>query len=431
MEGFMRMTGLIPRTRREVTAGLSAGHGLLVRAGFIRQLDRGLFILAPLGFRVWRNIRDIIFEEMERAGVLNLQLPILQPRSLWEKTGRWSQYEQSQTMLQTGHSGGRQYGLAPTAEEVVTWLAGREITSYQDLPVRFHQIGWKMRGELRPHGGLLRGVEFDMSDAYSFDRDEAGMRASFRLFRDLYVRIFDRVGLRRYLSVQAEGGEIGGQGSAEFMALSALGEDVLLTCASCGYGANRERAARQMAHPRAGEGCPVCGAPLEASHGIEVGHIFMLQTRYAEALGATFQDADGAVRPLWMGCYGIGVTRLLQTLVEQSRDDDGIIWPDAVAPYTAIVVPVNMNDATQVALAEEVYRRLDAQRISCVLDDRKLRGGRKFIDADLLGIPWRVLVGRGAKDGIVEVKRREDGTVTTLTVDELLVRLGAGSASGG
>jgi len=214
-------------------------------------------------------------------------------------------------------------------------------------------------------------------------------------------------------------------GSAEFVALCSLGEEVLLSGTSCDFGANQERRLAQFpvvtsidAHP-----CPVCGSALESRHGIEVGHIFMLQTQYAEKLGATFHDVDGSVQPLWMGCYGIGVTRLLQTIVEQSCDQDGIIWPDAIAPYLAIIVPINIKDTTQRTLAETAYRQLNAHRISCLLDDRGLRGGRKFMDADLFGIPWRVVIGRDAATGQVELKRRGTDVKLTVSVEELVQRI--------
>lgn len=578
----MRISRLLPRSRRQAAEGLSGANALLVRAGYIRQVERGLFILCPLGFRVWRKIQDIIFSEMDADGVLNINMPILQPSELWVRTGRWDRYQASKTMLTTRnlHSG-RDYGLAPTAEEVVTWLAAQEVQSYADLPVTFHQIGWKMRNEVRPHGGLLRGIEFDMSDAYSFDRDESGMRQSFELFRTMYHRIFTRVGLRQFIAVQADSGAIGGKGSAEFMALSEeVGEDVLITCPKCGYGANLERATSRYARPvyadthnvrrrehtpgtttvdqlralfagesitanrmvktiiltaskgedrynvavcmrgdleinlvkvrnalgadevspatadvvqavtgaevgfagplglkrarqilfddstrgmtnflcglnetdyhaldvnfgaedlplpqsfsdlhqaKATHGCPECAdGVLVESRGIEVGHIFMLQTGYARAMGAQFLDADGTSKDIWMGCYGIGVTRLLQTIVEQSRDEQGIIWPESVAPYRVLVVPVNASDPLQKDLAETLYAQLRGMGVEVMLDDRDLRGGEKFANADLIGIPWRVTVGRKAKEGIVELRHRASSAVEELPVKSVLDRFASG-----
>ncbi|PJA93297.1 MAG: proline--tRNA ligase [Candidatus Kerfeldbacteria bacterium CG_4_9_14_3_um_filter_45_8] len=513
----MRMKKIIPRTRREVAEGLSGAHALLVRAGYIRQVTAGVFVLTHLGWRVLRKIEAIIFAEMEHDDVLNIQMPIIQPAELWEQTGRWDKYVRSGTMFQTTSSSGQRYGLAPTAEEVVTWLAASEVSSWRDLDedgLHFHQIGWKYRDETRPHGGLLRGREFNMSDAYSFDVDEEGMRRSFDMYRAMYWRIFAKVGLHRLISVQADSGAIGGSGSAEFMALSDVGEDVLLTCDSCDYGANVERAtsrwprqgydadrrtrrnehtpgtktveelealfgedgvtARHMvktiiltcnaetdpfevavcirgdleinlvkvrnalnvdsvvaaaasvviaatgaevgfAGPLGlenvrrilfdksvedmvnflcglnrtdyhaldvnfgtedlplpsefrdlhtaveGHGCPNCNkGHLHESHGVEVGHIFQLGTIYSEPMGATYTDANGKDQVIWMGCYGIGVTRLLQAVVDQNRDDAGICWPASVAPFHVHIVPINTGDSNQAcgAASGTLRRRL-------------------------------------------------------------------------
>lgn len=578
----MRLSRLIPHTRRQSAQGLSGANGLLVQGGYIRQVGQGLFVLGPLAFRVWRKLQDIIFSEMESDGVLNINMPVLQPAELWKQTGRWDRYRESKTMLTTRnlHHADREYGLAPTAEEVVTWLAAAEVESYADLPVTFHQIGWKMRNEKRPHGGLLRGIEFDMSDAYSFDVDENGMRRSFELFRTMYTRIFHRVGLRRFIAVQADSGAIGGKGSAEFMALSEeVGEDVLITCPKCNFGANLERAnsrygrseysteqrprrieltpgtksveqlvelfageelsadrmiktiiltatksgecfevavcmrgdleinltkvrnavgaddiepadaetvrratgaevgfagplgltgvqqiyfdestagmtnflcglnktdthaldvnfnteglpeperRHNLHQAKAGHGCPECAdGVLEESHGIEVGHIFMLQTGYAEKMNATFRDSDGTDKVIWMGCYGIGVTRLLQTVVEQSRDEQGIIWPESIAPYRVVIVPVQWGNPVQQALAVEIYDVLRKAGVEAVLDDRDLRGGEKFMDADLLGFPWRITVGRDAEARQVELRRRDNGTVEKLSIEDAIAHFTA------
>ncbi|MEK7620635.1 MAG: proline--tRNA ligase [Patescibacteria group bacterium] len=573
------MTKLIPKTRRDVTDGLSGAHTVLVRAGYIRQVVAGVFVLTHLGWRVWQKLRAIIWEEMERDDVLNIQMPILQPAELWEQTGRWEKYVASGTMFQT-RSVDQRFGLAPTAEEIVTWLAATEVSSWRDIGphgLHFHQIGWKFRNETRPHGGLLRTREFDMSDAYSFDLDEPGMRRSFEMYRQMYWRIFRRAGLRKLISVQADSGAIGGSGSSEFMALSDVGEDVLLTCDECDYGANVERAtsrwplqtyspdqrARRIEHTPgtksveelemlfAGEGitprhmvktiiltcdaetgqsyevavcmrgdlqinlvkvrnalgattvepaapsvvvevteaevgfagplglkavrtvlfdestrgmtnflcglnrtdfhaldvnfgteglpqpdrfhdlhtaveghrCPSCDGHLRESHGVEVGHIFMLQQGYARSMNATYTDQDGKEQVIWMGCYGIGVTRLLQAVVDQNRDDNGISWPVEVAPFAVHIVPVNGKDPEQIALAEEVYKGLRARDVEVLLDDTDRRGGAKFADADLIGCPFRVTVGRRTGERIVEVRRRSDGQVMEITADEVIAEL--------
>ncbi len=578
----MQMSRLIPRTRRQDAGGLTEAHALLLRAGYIRQVAGGVFTLNHLGWRVWQKLRAIIFDEMERDGVLNIQLPILQPKELWERTGRWRKYVASRTMFQTTSQSGAVFGLAPTAEEVVTALVAAEVSSWRDLGqhgLHLHQIGWKFRDEARPHGGLLRGREFDMSDAYSFSLDAEGMRRAFEMYRKMYDRIFRRVGLRRFISVQADSGAIGGSGSAEFMALSSVGEDLLLTCTKCNYGANVERAgsrypaqeyevelrqrrdeptpgtrtveelevlfaaegvtprqmvktlvltvngdtedsyeiavcirgdlavnlakvrnaipgaetvepaaasvvrevtgaqvgfagplglenvrlvlfdastegmtnflcglnrtdmhaldvnfgAKELPRPAEfhdlhtaveGHGCPVCDSgQLVERHGIEVGHIFQLGTVYSEPMGATYTDANGSDQPVWMGCYGIGVTRLLQAIADQCRDKHGLMWPAAVAPFQVYVMPASNRNDTQRAIAQEIYDGLRQRGVEVILDDTERGFGAKATDADLLGLPWRVTVGRRAGERIVEVRRRSDGQVQEVPVDWVIADL--------
>lgn len=575
----MRMTKLFPRTRYgEISDTTTAAHTFLVKAGFIKQLAAGSYILLPLGFRVWRKIQSIIWDLMEEHGVQNLQLPIMQPKELWERTGRWDKYVASKTIFETieRHSGAR-FGLAPTAEEVVAWLAKETITSYRDLPVVWHQIGWKFRDEIRPRHGLLRCREFDMSDAYSLDRDETGMRQSFNLVRSIYTKIFERIGLTNCISVQADSGAIGGQGSAEFMAISKEGgEDILITCSSCGYGANLDKATSIVPPPTRHDDSPVpmhlehtpntrtveelcklfpkldatrmvktiiftvdgelgpdksyevavcirgdleinpvklnnalcaqsvvpadaavvrevtgadvgfagpislrnvrqilfdcsvegltnvlCGANktdyhaldvtpdrdfsipghfidlhlavaghkclecksgvLLESHGIEVGHIFMLQTSYAEKMEATFRGEDSQLHPIWMGCYGIGTTRLMQAIVEQNRDEKGIVWPESVAPFQVEIVSVKYADSQeQRQLADTLYERLWQRGVSVLLDDRPAQGGVKFVDADLIGCPWRITIGRRAADGVVELRNRQTLEVIEMDVEGVI-----------
>jgi prolyl-tRNA synthetase len=575
----MRMSRHFPRTRREARPGAVASHALLEQAGFVRATDSaGIYVLAPLGWRVHRNVCDVVFEEMEREGVQNLSLPVLQSRELWEKTGRWAKYLANDTMfVATERHSGNEFGLAPTAEEVVTALAASEVSSWRDLPLILHQIGPKFRDEIRPRLGLLRCREFTMSDAYSFDADEAGMRRSFETMRTLYARVFRRVGLTDCIAVQADSGAIGGQGSAEFMAVCDIGEDVLLVCGRCDYGANVEKAdgvypapapavaprplrveptpgvcsveelgrffpdvrprdmvktivfsvadagaSREVAvcirgdldvserklsnalggaeatpadattvervtgaavgfagpiglripilydrsvvglsnflcgvnqtdrhaldvnfgrdlDPPAdvrdlhtaveGHGCKACGeGTLEAKKGVEVGHVFMLQQRYAEQLGLSFSDGDGKTLTPWMGCYGIGTTRLVQAVVEQNRDADGIIWPESVAPYLAHVVCTRSDDPAQTAIMEKI----EAEVRDVLCDDRAAgvaSAGVKFKDADLVGCPWRVTIGRAAAAGEVEVRDRRTKETSRMGVDAAVEFLRARSAA--
>ena len=575
----MKMTKLFPRPRYGEVDATTAAHGLLLKAGFIKQLAVGSYILLPLGFRVWRKIREIIWDEMEQHSVQNLQVPIMQSKELWVQSGRWQKYVDSKTMFRTtGQHVEAEFGLAPTAEEVVSWLAAESSLSYRDLPLSWHQIGWKFRDEVRPKHGLLRCREFDMSDAYSFDRDEDGMRTSFEMFRGIYQRIFVRVGLRNCIYVQANSGAIGGKGSAEFMALSDEGgEDTLLTCTDCNYGANVDKAGSIVPQPTrpadtsterhlehtpsartveeltrlfpeldatrmvktiiftvdgelgpekryavavcirgdlevnqvklvnalgaqsvapaeeetvrevtgaevgfagpielqkvrevlfdrsvegmsnflcggnrteyhyldvvpgrdfsapsryydlhravSGHGCPQCqSARLRERRGIEVGHIFMLQTTYSEGMGAMYRGEDGRAHPTWMGCYGIGTTRLMQAIAEQNRDEKGLIWPQSVAPFLVHIVPARYVNLDQKRLADDLYTHLKDCNLSVLLDDREVQIGVKFTDADLIGCPWRVTVGRRAPEGIVELRNRQTCEVVELSVDEVVSR---------
>lgn len=563
-----------PETRRSASQGesVSPGYTYLERGGFIRSSgSAGIYSLLPLGWRVHRKVCDIIFQVMEEHGVLNLTLPILQQRELWEKTGRWEAYVSSKTMFRTrDEHRGSEYGLAPTAEEMVTVLVAGDVKSWRELPLQLHQIGPKFRDELRPRLGLLRGREFSMSDAYSFDCDEAGMQTSFDLYREIYKEIFLRVGLEEVISVRADSGAIGGKGSAEFMVVNDAGEDSLLRCAACGYGANAEKADSRYPEPdeqdaeerlaervgtpnvrtvdqleeqfpdipasamvktlifavegggderdlvaicirgdlevnevklanvvqeaispaeseeieratgapvgfagpidlkgmralyfdrsvkgmknflcganekdihvinvnfgadlaepdtfadvhlaRGGDGCPECDGELAENRGIELGHVFMLQRGYAEALGATFTNKDGEEEPMWMGCYGIGTTRLLQAIAEHCHDEKGLRWPASVAPFDVHVVITKPGDPDQVELTAQVQALIDELGKTALVDDREVSPGVKFNDAELLGCPLRLTIGRDAPDEKIEAQSRAAEVGEVLHVNDL------------
>lgn len=384
----------------------------------VHQISPGIWALLPLGFKVLHAVHEIIYDEMERAGVLNVQMPVLQPRELWEKTGRWQKYIETKTMFTTNeYHYEAEYGLAPTAEEVMCAVASVHTQSWRDLPYALHQIGLKFRDEIRPRLGLLRGREFYMSDAYSFDRDEDGMKESFEKFKTIYEKIFDRVGIARRIAVQADSGTIGGKGSVEYMALNEeVGEDTLFACEVCGYGANLELGER-----KAGDACPECkhGA-LKMLHGIEIGHVFQLQKTYSEPMNVVYRDEQDKEQPVWMGCYGIGTSRLVQAIVDQNNDKDGIVWPDEIAPWKVHIVPVKWSDVAQRGVAEELLEVLSANGVSSMLDDREESAGVKFKDADLLGAPWRITVGRRAGERVVELKNRRTGEVKEIGVDDIV-----------
>jgi len=594
----MRVSRLLLVTLRDDPAEAEIiSHKLLLRAGYIRRVSAGIYAYLPLMWRVLQKISAVVREEMDGIGALETLLPQLQPAELWQRSGRWAGYTAGEGIMFHLHDRqGRELGLGPTHEEVVTALAADLLRSYRQLPVCLYQVQSKFRDEIRPRFGLMRGREFIMKDAYSFHADEDSLRHTYGLMDGAYRRVFQRCGLRT-VAVEADSGAIGGSASQEFMVTAEAGEDLILASADGAYAANLERAVslpaeaiplpiqpcRDLATPdqatiadlckangfhpsqivkvlllvaRFAEGAPhpvlvslrgdqqlnevklsnalqkeipdqgsllqvapmepghleeeglsplpfgslgphldkaafagaktwspnlvrladptaadlpvfVCGSnrrnwhlvgaawgdltpvppivdlreaqrgdrcvhdpsqQLETARGIEVGHIFQLGQKYSRAMGATFTSEGGEELPLWMGCYGIGVSRLAQAAVEQLHDGQGLCWPVSIAPYEVIVIIASSQDATQVAVAEGLYDALREKGLEALLDDRQERAGVKFKDADLLGIPYRVVVGRGAAGGTVEVVTRRTGEAVELAVDEsctwLLERVG-------
>ena len=550
----MRWTrSLIPTLRDDPADAEAISHKLMVRAGLVRQLAAGIYVYLPLGLRVIEKVNAIIRQEMNGIGGQEIEMPVLQPAELWQQSGRWDVI--GGEMFRLKDRNGRDMCLGMTHEEVIAWLAAREIRSYRDLPQIWYQIQTKERDEARPRSGVLRTREFLMKDSYTLDPDAAALEVSYHAHKDAYCRIFDRCGIT-YVVVQSDPGMMGGSGSHEFMAPSAAGEDDVALCDGCGYAANVElargvpsappagdakpagnvkqeevatpgvrtiaevsamlridpaatikslvfmgpdgpvlalvrgdhalherklaralKAEARPAHPEevkqhlgvapgsvgpvgvrgarviadeslregghyvvganrdgfhltgvtpgrdfpcewadlqvalAGEGCPNCGKPLRIERVIEVGNIFKLGTTYSVPLGATYLDERGQQQPIVMGSYGIGPARIAAAAVEQRHDQDGIVWPWAIAPFHVHLVPVAVKDAAQMAAAEEIYRDLRAAGIDVLMDDREERAGVKFKDADLLGIPIRVTVGNAlAKEGVVELRPRSTRT---------------------
>lgn len=562
----MRQSQLFASTLREMPAEAEvASHRLLLRAGYIRQLAAGIYTYMPLGWRVLRNVEAIIREELERANAQELLMPALQPTELWKESGRYEAYGPELIRLSDRHQ--REFALGPTHEEVITTLVKHEIGSYRRLPVTLYQIQTKFRDERRPRSGLLRGREFVMKDAYSFDMSWEGLDVSYRAMYDAYHRIFDRCGLT-FKAVEADAGAIGGEGGThEFMAFADIGEDTIAVCSHCGYAANVEMAtskaepageigetlpsyvklhtpnvrtiyqlteflqvkpsaimktliysadgaavavivrgdhdvnevklknslgASELALADAettasvtgaapgyvgpiglsipvfvdaavavmakgiaganeidfhignvvpgrdfpivrtgdirsineGEACERCEAGrLYFVKGIEVGHVFKLGTKYSEALGARYLDANGREQTMIMGCYGIGVSRIIAAIVEQYHDERGIIWPATVAPYRVHLVPVSVKDDAQMRVAEVLYAALKARGIDVLLDDRDERAGVKFNDSDLIGIPIRMVIGKNAINGNVEFAERATGIKELLAIEEALARV--------
>lgn len=566
----MRFSDSFIPTRKEDPADADViSHKLLIRGGYIRQLSRGIYNFLPLGWRTVRKIEQIIREEMDAAGALEVRMPAVQPAELWQESGRWTQYGPELLRFKDRKQG--EFCLGPTHEEVITDLVRGEITSYKQLPINLYQIQTKFRDEPRPRFGLMRGREFIMKDAYSFDLDEGSANASYDRMFDAYSKICERLGFE-YRAVEADTGNIGGSRSHEFQVLAATGEDEIVSCSGCDYAANVEKAeirveseerpddahleerravstpdvgtidevsrflkrpatdfvktllfmadgkpyavlvrgdhdvnelkvkalireregeleelrlasdaeVRELTSARvgfagpveldapivadlavrpltnfvvganrddehflnvnwgrdfdvtqwadvrtaqAGDLCGRCGGVFESYRGIEVGHVFYLGTKYSRAMNATVLDEQGQEIPMEMGCYGIGVTRMMAAIIEQNHDDNGIVWPVAVAPYHVIVLPLQVQDAEVVEAAEALYSQLTAAGVETIIDDRDLRPGHKFKDADLIGIPVRITVGsRGLKEGNVEFKLRGASEFEPVPLDEVIER---------
>jgi prolyl-tRNA synthetase len=575
----MKASQFLISTLKEAPADAEVvSHKLMTRAGMIKKLGAGIYNYMPMGLRVIRKVEAIVREEMNRAGAIEMTMPVVQPAELWHETGRFDKMGPELLRIKDRH--GRDFVIQPTSEEVVTDVVRQEVRSYKQLPKNFYQIQTKFRDERRPRFGLMRGREFTMKDAYSFDRDVASAKASYQVMAGAYRKIFDRFGLT-YRAVAADSGAIGGDLSEEFQVIAATGEDAIVYCPTSSYAANIEKAeALAPSQPRGaasqaltktptpgkstcedvaallyvplsttvkslvlatdtlneqGEivksqvwllllrgdhdmnevkvgklpgmeggfrfatlseieehfGCKpgylgplnfkkpvhlvadrdvavmsnwICGANEEDFHitgvnwgrdlpepalvadirnvvtgdkspdglgelaierGIEVGHVFYLGTKYSKAMSATFLDENGKPQFLEMGCYGIGITRLPAAAIEQNHDERGIIWPDAIAPFTVVVCPIGMDRSEAVkAEAERIYAALLADGVDVILDDRGERPGAMFADWELIGVPHRITIGdKGLKDGLVEYQHRRDAESSKVSVADLLGHL--------
>jgi len=401
---------LIPTLREEPVEAEVVSHRLMIRAGMIRKVAAGIYTYLPLGLRVIRKVEQIVREEMNRSGAQELLMPMVQPSELWLETGRWGEY--GKELLRLKDRGEREFCLGPTHEEVITDVVRAEVKSYRNLPQILYQIQTKFRDEIRPRFGLMRGREFLMKDAYSFDRDEQSAKASYDKMSKAYHRIFERCGLK-FQPVEAESGVIGGTYSQEFMVLAETGEDAIVACESCGFAANVEKTQ--------GKTCPRCRGRLITQRGIEVGHVFMLGTKYSEAMKATFLDHNGKEALSVMGCYGIGIGRTAAAAIEQNHDTKGIIWPLPLAPYQVHLVPVNEQSERVMITSELIYGTLSNLGMEVLIDDRAERPGVKFNDADLIGVPFQIIVGeKNLAGGHVELKERRTGKIMKVTTDEVI-----------
>ncbi len=443
----MRLSSFfLPTSRDDPAEAQIVSHRLMLRAGMIRQASAGIYSWLPLGFRALRNVERIVREEQDRAGCQEMLMPTIQSADLWRESGRYEGYGKEMLRIEDRHGRDMLYG--PTNEEQITEIFRHYIKSYRELPKLLYHIQWKFRDEVRPRFGVMRGREFLMKDSYSFDLDYEGARRSYNKMFVAYLRTFARLGLRA-IPMQADTGPIGGDLSHEFIILAGTGEsevychrdlveqDVLGE--DIDYEADlAPEVARWTGHYAATDEkydeaeAATLGDDLVRARGIEVGHIFYFGTKYSKAMNAAVRGPDDEEIFLEMGSYGIGVSRLVGAIIEASHDDDGIVWPEAVAPFRVGLVNLKPGDAKCDAACEEIYRTLEGTGCETLIDDRSLRAGAKFADMDLIGLPWQVIVGpRGIGGGSVELKRRDTGAREELSVESALARLTSPSGAGG
>ncbi|MCX6721277.1 MAG: His/Gly/Thr/Pro-type tRNA ligase C-terminal domain-containing protein [Candidatus Staskawiczbacteria bacterium] len=410
----MLQSKLFYKTTREKSAEAEAiSHDLLARAGFVDQLMAGVYSFLPLGFRVLKNIENIIRKNMVEAGGQEILMPVLQPKENWVKTGRWNNLE---ILFKVSGSGDKEYALGPTHEEVVSPLAKKIIFSYRDLPFSVFQIQTKFRDELRVKSGLLRTREFLMKDMYSFHESQADLDKYYDKLTKVYFNIFKELGIGKdtYLTL-ASGGTFS-KYSHEFQMLTPAGEDTIYICNKCKTAINKEIKEENPA-------CPECSSDnFEEKKAVEVGNIFKLNTKFSLPFDLKFKDRDGTEKPVFMGCFGIGLGRAMGSVVETNYDDNGIIWPKSIAPFAVHLIEIGSNDKKVKATALKIYQDLQKENIEVLYDDRVDKtAGEKFADADLIGIPYRVVVSEKtlAKNS-VEIKERDKKSVKLVKAKQLV-----------
>jgi prolyl-tRNA synthetase len=432
----MRLSRYFLPVMKEVPADAQiVSHKLMLRAGLVRQTAAGIYAWLPLGLRVLRNIERIVREEQDKAGAVELLMPTIQSADLWRQSGRYDAYGPEMLRFLDRHEREMLYG--PTNEEMITTIFRDAAKSYRDLPRTLYHIQWKFRDEVRPRFGVMRGREFLMKDAYSFDLDEAGLRKSYEAMFVAYLRTFARLGLQA-VPVKAPTGPIGGDLSHEFHILADTGESALFYDAAIEdisreelLGADASTIARltglyameEEEHAKVAE-CPVPAERLRSRRGIEVGHIFAFGTKYSASMGLSIQTSDGSQVHPQMGSYGIGVSRLVGGIIEASHDENGIVWPESVAPFRVGLINMRADHEGCAEAADTLYFQLQRAGVETLYDDRDERGGAKFATMDLIGLPWQLIVGpKGIERGIVELKRRTTGEREELSLESALARL--------
>jgi len=427
----MRFSRLyVPTSKEAPTGAVLASHIYLARAGFISQVASGLYNYLPLGKRVLKKIETIINEEMTKAYAQEVELSFVTPIELWEESGRAEKF--GKELLRFKDRKENDFVLGPTHEEMMVNIVRNKVTSYKQLPLNVYQIKTKFRDEARPRFGIMRGREFLMKDAYSFHSSEQDLDREFDTMEATYKTIITRLGLD-FRVVEADSGSIGGSDSKELMVIADSGEDTIAICDSCEYGANIEvfmdlsdddeaevQEYTDIKELKGDDNCPSCTGKLSLTKGIEVGHIFKLGTTYSKPLGCTYLDENGKSQDMLMGTYGMGVSRLMAAVIEQHNDDKGCIWTPSTAPYMVNILISNVKDEEQMSYAENLYNELLSQGVEVLIDDRKERFGFKMKDAELIGFPYTVIVGKNLADGIVQIAPRNASEKLEINKDDLL-----------
>jgi len=408
----MRQSKLFIKTKREAPKDEEAINAqLLIRAGFVDKMMAGVYTFLPLGWRVFKKIEDIIRKEMEILGGQEILMPSLQPKANWNQTGRWETYDS--LFKFTSFYSKIDYALGPTHEEIISPLMAKFIFSHKDLPKYVFQIQNKFRDEKRAKSGLLRGREFFMKDLYSFHKDEKDLDNYYEKAKKSYAKIFKAVGLGKLTHLTFASGGSFSKYSHEFQTLTSAGEDIIYFCERCGVAVNKEIIGEQNI-------CPECGNKnLKEEKSIEVGNIFKLKTKYSDPFGLKYRDEKGKEQDVIMGCYGIGLNRLMGAIVEIHHDNKGIIWPEAVAPFKAHLIRLTTNNKRFTTFADKIYNSLQKLGVEVLYDDREdLSAGEKFKDADLIGIPYRLVISEKT-NGKIEVKKRDSDKVKLVGEKEL------------
>jgi prolyl-tRNA synthetase len=428
----MRLSNFYLPTQKETPSDAQiASHRLMLKAGMVYQSSAGIYTWLPLGLRVLRKIEQIIREEMDAAQCQEVLMPTIQSAELWQKSGRLESYGKEMLKFKDRHERELLYG--PTNEELITEVFGQHIKSYRDLPKNMYQIQWKFRDEIRPRFGVMRGREFLMKDAYSFDLDFAAAKQSYWRMYQTYLKIFKRMGLTA-IPVRADSGAIGGDMSHEFQIIAPAGESSLYyETAFENLDFDAPGAMENIMHLYAAvdekhdpKSCPVPPDKLKQSKGIEVGHIFYFGSKYSQPLGAKIMTPSGQLVNVEMGSYGIGVSRLVGAIIEANFDGEGIKWPDPVAPFQVGIINAKTHDPKAVAFADAVYEKLKEVGVEVLYDDRDERPGAKFANMDLIGLPWQVIVGaKAVEKGIIEIKKRSDGSRQELDLLSFINQLAA------